>query len=998
MNVKSGLLCLLLILACTLLSDVLSSRQPDFKAQLPRVPPKTPQESLALLHVIPGFRLDQVATEPLVASPVDLDFDADGRLYVAEMIGYSERDKEFVGRVAVLEDVDAEGHFHKSSVLVDKLSWNAAVMCYDGGAFVGAAPDLLYCKDTHGTGKADVREVVITGFAQENINAFVNSFRWGLDNRIHGVTSTAGGQLRAIRWERGASGRKAEPLRARGRDFSFDPRTGELRLESGGAQHGMTFDPWGRKFVTSNSNHIMMVMYEDRYVARNPYLAPPSPRVDIATDGPAGTVYRTSPLEAWRVLRTQLRVAGAVKGPVEGGGTAGGYFTSACGIMNYTGDAWPAEFRGNSFTCEGANNAIHRDRLESQGVGLLAYRADERREFITSDEVWFRGVQLNNAPDGCLYVADMYREILEHPQSIPPMIKKHLDLNSGAELGRIYRVAPVGFRQPRPVRLSKLPTVELVALLAHANGWHRTTASRLLYERQDRAAIAPLERLAAQSPSPLGRMHALYALDGLGALTAAIVAPRLADPHPRVREHAVRLAERVLGGSAAVRERLCAMAGDDDMRVRYQLAFTLGEMPGLEATAALARVAARDADDKWIRLAVLSSCLGRAGDLFARLAADRAWRARGDAGVLLEQLAEQAGLQGHAAQTAAVLKALDGLDAQEKSLARAVVRGLTRGLARSGSALRGKFSEGKSHRAAEVLGEMLNAAAAAAVDQKKSLAVRAEAIRVLALAPLGEVRAPLAELLSSQQPKEIQLAALESLGRFAEPEVARTIVDAWPGFSPQVRNEAAEIVFSRPSGIAVLLDAVQRKSISTGQIEPARIAFLNSHPDPRIRGRAGTLFAKEKLGRRPDVIAAYRSVLQLQGVVARGKEVFKKNCATCHRLEGVGFDLGLPLTTVGSKGPEYLLVNILDPNLQVLPEYINYVVTTKDGRTFTGMIAAETATSLTLRRAEGQSDTVLRANVDELQSTGLSLMPEGLEKQVSKQEMADLIAYLMSIK
>jgi putative membrane-bound dehydrogenase-like protein len=998
MHLTRVLLWLLLILACMILSDGLSSREPDFKSQLPRVAPKTPQESLALLHVIPGFRLDQVATEPLVASPVDLDFDADGRLYVAEMIGYSERDKEFVGRVAVLEDVDADGHFRKSGALVDKLSWNAAVMCYDGGAFVGAAPDLLYCKDTRGTGKADVREVVITGFARENINAFVNSFRWGLDNRIHGVTSTAGGELRAVRWERGAVGRKAEPLRARGRDFSFDPRSGELRLESGGAQHGMTFDQWGRKFVTSNSNHIMMVMYEDRYVARNPYLAPPSPRLDIATDGPAGTVYRTSPLEAWRVLRTQLRVAGAVKGPVEGGGTAGGYFTSACGIMNYTGDAWPAEFRGNSFTCEGANNAIHRDELRSQGVGLLAYRADEHREFITSDEVWFRGVQLANAPDGCLYVADMYREILEHPQSIPPMIKKYLDLNSGSDLGRIYRIAPAGFRQPKPVRLSRLPTAELVALLEHPNGWHRTTASRLLYERQDRSAIAPLVRLAAQSPSPQARMHALYALDGLGALTAEIVASRLADPHPRVREHAVRLAEKVLVHSAAVREKLCAMAGDADMRVRYQLAFTLGDVPGLEATAALARVGAHDPDDKWIRLAVLSSCVGRAGDLFARLAEDRAWRARDDASLLLEQLAEQAGMQGHAAQMAAVLKALDGLDAGEKSLAQVVVRGLTRGLARSGSALRGKLSGGKSRRAAEVLGEMLKLSRAAAVDEKKSFALRTEAIRMLALAPLGEVRATLADLLTSQQPKEIQLAALETLGRFSEPEVARTIVDAWPAFSPQVRNEAAEIVFSRPSWIGVLLDAIERKTITTGQIEPARITFLTAHPDARIRGRAGVLFAKEKLGRRQDVIAAYRSVLKLQGVAARGKEVFKKNCATCHRLEGVGFDLGLPLTTVGSKGPEYLLVNILDPNLQVLPEYINYVVTTKDGRTFTGMIAAETATSLTLKRAEGQSDTVLRANVDELQNTGLSLMPEGLEKQLGKQDMADVIAYLMSLK
>ena len=140
----------------------------------------------------------------------------------------------------------------------------------------------------------------------------------------------------------------------------------------------------------------------------------------------------------------------------------------------------------------------------------------------------------------------------------------------------------------------------------------------------------------------------------------------------------------------------------------------------------------------------------------------------------------------------------------------------------------------------------------------------------------------------------------------------------------------------------------------------------------------------EKLSRRKDVIAAYGPVLKMSGDAVRGKDVFKRNCATCHRLENVGYDLGLPLTTVGAKGAEYILVNVLDPNLTVLPEYVNYQIITKDGRTFTGMIAAETATSITLRRAEGQSDTVLRANIDEMQSTGLSLMPEGLEKQVSQ--------------
>ena len=230
--------------------------------------------------MIPGFRLDQVATEPLVASPVDLDFDADGRLYVAEMIGYSERDKEFVGRVAVLEDVDAEGHFHKSSVLVDKLSWNAAVMCYDGGAFVGAAPDLLYCKDTHGTGKADVREVVITGFAQENINAFVNSFRWGLDNRIHGVTSTAGGELRAIRWERGAVGTQGRAAAGAGPRLQFRSphRRAPPGKRRGPARHDL-------RPVGAEVRHLQQQPYHDGDVRRSLRRPKSLPGAAFAADG-----------------------------------------------------------------------------------------------------------------------------------------------------------------------------------------------------------------------------------------------------------------------------------------------------------------------------------------------------------------------------------------------------------------------------------------------------------------------------------------------------------------------------------------------------------------------------------------------------------------------------------------------------------------------------------------------------------------------------------------
>ena len=318
---------------------------------LPRVPPTEPNKTLATFQIKKGFRLELVAAEPLVVDPIAMSFDEDGQLFVVEMRDYSERRPERLGRIRRLEDTDSDGHFDKSTVYVDNLPWPTAVFCYGGGVFVGATPDILYCKDTDGDGVADVREVVFTGFASDyapyetnrlNVQALMNSFSWGLDNRIHGSASMSGGKVHlgenpfVHEWLRNASkgspspggegpgegeprssrsGSSNSPVDLRGHDFSFDPRTLDLRAESGGAQHGMSFDSRGRKFVCSNSDHIQLVMFEDRYASRNPFFAIPSARVSIAADGPAAEVFRISPDEPWRVIRTRWRVAGLVPGP-----------------------------------------------------------------------------------------------------------------------------------------------------------------------------------------------------------------------------------------------------------------------------------------------------------------------------------------------------------------------------------------------------------------------------------------------------------------------------------------------------------------------------------------------------------------------------------------------------------------------------------------------------------------------------------------------------------
>jgi len=507
-----------------------------------------------------------------------------------------------------------------------------------------------------------------------------------------------------------------------------------------------------------------------------------------------------------------------------------------------------------------------------------------------------------------------------------------------------------------------------------------------------------LKKLAADSTSPLGRMHAMYALDGQDALTDDVVLARLDDQHPRVREHAVRLAERLLADSPAVREKLYTMAGDEDLRVRYQLGFTLGEISGAKATAALAEVAKRDVGDRWVPVAVLSSSFGRSGKLYALLAADAAWRGTDGGRAFLEQLAEQTGLQNQSDQIAEVLRSLDGFGGEEKRLAQGVVRGLSKGLAKAGSPLLADLSSGGGSRAGELLADMIEQSKAAAGDSNRPVNQRVAAVRSLSLASFDDVVDILADLLDNRQPQEVQTAAIQALSQFQDEEVSEIIVNGWPGFTPKVRGEAAEALFARPDRLSMLLAAIKDQVIRPSQLDPARIQFLLSHADQTIRDEATRLLSSAKLAPRQEVVEAWHDVLDMKGVVDRGKAVFKRECSKCHLLEGVGVELGLPLNTIGNRGQETILLSVLDPNREVNPAYLNYIVVTNRGLQISGMITSETATSITLKRAEGETDTVLRANIDELISTGLSIMPEGQEKAMTKQEMADVIAYLMSIE
>ena len=589
--------------------------QQDFSAELPRIPPTSPADAMATFRVADGFRIQQVAAEPLVTSPVAIEWDALGRMYVCEMRGYSEDRDDALSRITRLEDSDDDGIYDTSSVYTDGLLWPTALFPFDGGLFVADAPHIYYFKDTDGDGKADDKQIVLTGFGTSNVQGLLNSFRWGLDNRIHVACSSVGGMVR-----RGGED-ESQAVNVRGRDLAFDPTSGSFRLTSGAAQHGMCFDDWGRKFVSSNSNHCQQVMYEDRYIARNSQLRAPASRISIAADGPQAEVFRISPVEPWRIVRTRLRVGGLVPGPIEGGGRAAGYFTGATGLTIYRGDAWPERMKGNAIIGDVGSNLVHRKRLEQQGLQFTARRIDQGSEFVASTDIWFRPAQFANAPDGSLHVIDVCREVIEHPRSLPPDIKRHLDLTAGREQGRIYRIVPEDFQHRKTPQLQNASTAQLVETLEHPNAWHRETAARLLFQRQDSDAAELLRQLLESSTSPLGRLHAMYALAGLDALEADWIIARFGDDHPQVRRHAIRLSEQ-LAAPEQVAGALAKLTDDESIEVRYQLAFTLGSAEFPDRLRLLAELIRRDPANVWMAAAVQSSLSRGAGELFALLISD----------------------------------------------------------------------------------------------------------------------------------------------------------------------------------------------------------------------------------------------------------------------------------------------------------------------------------------------------------------------------------------
>lgn len=972
----------------------------DPAKDLPRYPAVEPKDAIATWQVKKGFKLELAANEPQVRSPIAVCFDENGRMFVCEMIDYSEmRDvTPHLGRISMLEDKDGDGHYETSTVFADDLPWPTGLCWANGGLFVGATPDIWRFEDNDGDGKAEVREKVFTGFGTGlkilNVQGLMNSFQWGQDNRVHIL---AGGGNRGVITCLKRPDDKGVELG--GKDFWFDPLTLEFGLEGGGAQYGMSFDNYGRKFGCSNSDHLQYWVYDDKYASRNPYYAMPPAKQSIAVDGGAAEVFRLSPDEPWRIIRTRWRIAGVVKGAVEGGGRVSGYFTGATGTTIYRGDAYGPEFVNNGFSGDAGGQLVHRKLIKpsADGISLIGERpADEHGfEFAASKDTWVRVVNFANAPDGCLHICDMYREVIEHPWSIPDEIKKHIDLNSGNDRGRIYRIVPEkdAERIGQKVALGKASTEDLVKALGHPNGWHRDTAQRLLYERKDKAAVPLLEKVLS-GDNALAKLHALGALQGLGVLSKDHILTALKDGSPVVTERACILAESVVSKEPKSADDIVPLmlkltGKETAARTRYQTLLSLGSICGTGAGTHADAI-----DDAIIRSFVetlraeevpqlLVQAIGSASPSTLGSVMDF-WLATNptqNIAIVTPLLQAAASMKMTLDRQQAFLSMVSELPRNQLG---AALKAVGTGFGKAGTNLE---KADASHKLAAVFTK----AAATAGDTSAPESTRLESIELLGLTSSKAASDTLTQCLAQGQPDTVQAAAVRTLAQSGAAAVTKTLITGWAGYGPNAKEAALTALLAREDRALALLEA---GVVKPQEYSAAQVQALIKHKSPKVATAAKTVLAEVIPPSREEVTAKFKPAITAKGDATKGQAQYMARCMACHRAGTMGMQVGPDLITVKTKGREALLTAILEPHKEVASQFIAYTVNTKDGQTLAGIITNDTASSMTLKMMGGAEKALQRAEIKGSASTGQSLMPEGLETGMSVSDMADLLSFI----
>ena len=973
--------------------DSLVSKEELASLRYPPGGPTAPALSKEKITIEKDFDLRLMLAEPDVVKPISMNWDAKGRLWVAQTPGYPQKAATWGTRPhdsIVTYDRKADGTPGKKTVFYEQLDLVTSFVLHKDGVIVMQAPDILLLRDTDGDGVADKRETLFTGFGNGDTHAVASNLRWGQDGWIYATQGYSGGGSKHV-------------TNAKGQDFGSIPN-GMFRFMPDGSAMEMVVaygaNTWGMDFTwdneifytMANESHLRHVIMSDAVLAK-------------------GRVGKT---ESWKQINdhrdsNQLLKHGLT--PYLQIDCVGG-FTAASGSTVYDGGAWPDEYRSIHFVCECTINLIHQDKLIPDGVTFRGSKV-RAEEFVAGTDLWFRPIDTQIGPDGALYIADFYNQAVVHNDTRGP---KHGPFNAAVrpdrdhEHGRIWRLQ---YKQPKPMAEADYGSVGgLIKALDHPNRFVRLTAQRLLVEQG--AGATELAELLKTSARPEAKVLAIWTLQRLDKITEAEILAALNDADAGVRKNAARVAGLVAKGDM-LQSTLLAKLSDADPRAQLEKIIALGNFPGSPATSAALLNINKTLTDPWTKSAVLGA-LGAAPleTLTAAIDVKDAGLAeelagiignKQDAALAAKAVVQIAGRPADPACIAALARLAKTLQPQvAPPMTPELQKALETLLTSSDSALAGAglpFAARwvKDDSLVKTLEPVVGALLTTIGDKSKSDDARALALSsVLSIVSARGKSIPAgADLLEPGNSLDLQRSAIESLGGTADPAAAASLLGAYPKLSSQMRDVAMAQILKRPEWTDYLVGELEAGRLKPNDIGPNAVFRLRTHPDMAVAKKANKVLdailgTQNKA--KNQIIEELFPKIEPMGNVAKGKALFTENCMKCHGYKGEGRSIAPDLTGMGVHGKHELLVNVIDPNRVVETNYISFSVRLKNGDVFSGIVAKETKDIVVLKNNEGDRE-IRRSDIDAMKSTGLSLMPEGLEA-LGAEAIRDILSFLVS--
>lgn len=951
----------------------------------------TDQKPIEGFQLEPGFELKLVASEPLIKDPVDLEFTESGDALVFEMPGYPLEDKQ--SRIVLLKDKNGDGVYDESTVYAENLQLGTSILPYKKGVLVAAPPYLLHLQDQNNDSQVDAIDTLMGGFATDNLQHNYNGLLYGLDNWIYAVN---GGNSGKPYWW----GDTTSVIDLRGQDLRIDLENRVMeRLGESSGGFGLGSDAFGRLFETHNLTHISHLVFPDRYIKGRSILTEHSlSNISDHEENGLGRIYPIGEQES------------RVNHPEQSG-----YFSGSCGVTYYGGGMFGKEYSSTVWVADVVLNLIHVDKVKPAGSSFTATRIINKKEFLASIDRSFRPVNMSVGPDGAMYVIDMYRQVIEHPEWIPDEIEKTLDINAGKNKGRIYKITKANSKLSfDPNQFKSFNS--LIESLASPNQWIRKTAHRLLMEQSmDDNALVQLSK-TLDSKSELARLHGLWILKGKKKLNSLLLIRGLEDPSTGVRENSLVMAEDFLDSEKEIFDKCLSLINDEDPRVRMQATLSMSTLSKVdfnknksEILNALTKSSSLPSDE-WNVAAITLSAQNAASELFAKLVSEKnknenllvslalnSADSDQDVKIILQSL-QSSQLSNHS--KVAILKQLTkGAGLHLSRSLELYIQPLEQtgsvNLVAELSVLRNKIKLPPSPTFFKLSRVALNKIR----DHSLADSVRIEQMKLIALLPYTEKSDVLFESLNNSEPIALQEEALRQLSLISEKEIGIRIVQLWAELGPHTRRYASDLLLYIELHHDALLTGLENKTVNIGEMNfdlERRRTLLWWTDNKDTKRRAEALFSDAGITTRKEAIEKMKPALTQKGDVLNGAKVFETICSNCHIYGSVGKEVGPVLTEINRKSKETLLHDILDPNAAADTKYISHRLQSNDGAVHIGIVESESDQSITIKKMGGEKVNVSKRDIKKFSSLGTSLMMEGLEGSMTTKEMADLLAFLQN--